>query len=660
MAKNADGKVVVAVEADTKTFEKQIDEVEGRLEEIDTMLSHPKEFGLTDADIAKLNVEAERLNNKLWELKKRQTDLNKTDFSQLTKGLKNAVKSVGRWALALFGIRSAYMAIRTALNGVSQHNQDVANTIMYAKQMVSTALEPAIIKIVDWLKIALSYINQLFKVWFKRDLFAETNKNLQKANKSASALKKTLAGFDEMNILNTDSSGGGGGISNSDLGLPNTEATGAFKWIIDNKDATIAAIAAIAGALIALKLSGFDPIVGILGGILGLGIFEFVSGILQMIENPSWSAFGTIMEGLGIIITSIALILMKIEGASGPIGWIMIAVGTLIGLIGALTIELNKNRDGIKSVEEATNDLNDAKLALADETANYTRAVKDEEEAQRKLADIMKKTGIDAEELYNQVADGTLKYKDLSEEQRTVYDAYVNLLQAQGRVEATSKKLDEAKKNEIKSSIEMELANAKQEGSYEKLKKKVIEAYNSGKISAKEASDYISRAMANMDYEAMKVFSKNIPDSIRKGLNPYKYKTDMERIKAWWNGEIGKFNREIKIKFQASGNIVWNSWNSSGKMYAKGGIYYPKMPRLAVGGLINQPGRGIPYHGAVIGEKGTEGILPLTDSQQMMMLGEAIGKFVNINATIPVYVGNRMIVREIKRISAEDDFASNR
>ena len=39
---------------------------------------------------------------------------------------------------------------------------------------------------------------------------------------------------------------------------------------------------------------------------------------------------------------------------------------------------------------------------------------------------------------------------------------------------------------------------------------------------------------------------------------------------------------------------------------------------------------------AIAGESGREGVIPLTDSQQMALLGEAIGKYININATIPV------------------------
>ena len=85
-----------------------------------------------------------------------------------------------------------------------------------------------------------------------------------------------------------------------------------------------------------------------------------------------------------------------------------------------------------------------------------------------------------------------------------------------------------------------------------------------------------------------------------------------------------------------------------------------KLPRLAKGGIVSMPGRGVPIGNAIVGERGQEAVLPLTDSQQMALLGEAIGRYININANIPVYVGNRQIAREMRRINAEDDFAFNR
>lgn len=71
------------------------------------------------------------------------------------------------------------------------------------------------------------------------------------------------------------------------------------------------------------------------------------------------------------------------------------------------------------------------------------------------------------------------------------------------------------------------------------------------------------------------------------------------------------------------------------------------------------PNKGTLVGGAIAGESGREGVIPLTDSQAMETLGEAIGRYININATVPVYVGNRQIAREIKRINTENDFAFN-
>lgn len=84
------------------------------------------------------------------------------------------------------------------------------------------------------------------------------------------------------------------------------------------------------------------------------------------------------------------------------------------------------------------------------------------------------------------------------------------------------------------------------------------------------------------------------------------------------------------------------------------------LPRLAKGGIINMPGQGIPVGSALAGERGREAVLPLTDTQQMQLLGEAIGRYITLNATIPVQIGNRQVAREIRRINTENDFVFNR
>ena len=84
-----------------------------------------------------------------------------------------------------------------------------------------------------------------------------------------------------------------------------------------------------------------------------------------------------------------------------------------------------------------------------------------------------------------------------------------------------------------------------------------------------------------------------------------------------------------------------------------------KLPRLAVGGIVNMPGRGVPIGGAITGERGAEGVIPLTDTQAMETLGATIGRNVVINLSMTNKMNSRVISRELKKFNANNDFALN-
>ena len=114
------------------------------------------------------------------------------------------------------------------------------------------------------------------------------------------------------------------------------------------------------------------------------------------------------------------------------------------------------------------------------------------------------------------------------------------------------------------------------------------------------------------------------------------------------NSMIGKINSLIKSlnKIQIGGI----------------GINIPtigKIPRLASGGIVNLPGKGVYANGTIRGEAGAEGVLPLTDTQTMERLGETIGKYITINANITNTMNGRTISRIMKQIQGEQDFAYN-
>lgn len=116
----------------------------------------------------------------------------------------------------------------------------------------------------------------------------------------------------------------------------------------------------------------------------------------------------------------------------------------------------------------------------------------------------------------------------------------------------------------------------------------------------------------------------------------------------------GQLNKPIAAINSLIGTINKLPGVNIGKL---SGIY---LPRLAKGGIINMPGRGVPIGGAIGGERGQEGVIPLTDSQQMQLLGEAIGKYITVNANIVNTMNGRVISRELQKINNESDFAFNR
>lgn len=83
------------------------------------------------------------------------------------------------------------------------------------------------------------------------------------------------------------------------------------------------------------------------------------------------------------------------------------------------------------------------------------------------------------------------------------------------------------------------------------------------------------------------------------------------------------------------------------------------LPRLAVGGIVNMPNKGTMIGGAIAGESGREGVLPLTDQEAMAELGREIGKNVLVNLTNITSMNSRVISRELKTIQNENQFAYN-
>lgn len=622
---------------------------------------------------AKVSEYKQKIENVKIEKQVADVEKLKSGFNNVGSSIQGAVKHVARLALGIFGIRSAFMFLRRASSDLASYDQQYATNLEYIRYALTQMIAPVLQWIVNLAAKLLGYINAIMQSWFGINLFSRGSaENFQKmkagasgASKAVKQIKKDLAGFDEINKLTgqsdtgTSVGAGGVGMPSFDLSALSGEPPKWLQWIIDHKNEILTIMASVAAGLLAWKL-GFGALMSLGIAVAVYGVIEAVKGLLAFIENPTWENFKKFLGGLALAITGVAIAMIAFN-ATNPVGWILLAIGAVVGLVTAivdLTIKLFKNKAQILDTKTAQEELTKAQEKAKQATDTYVNAVDKAEQAQKELTEAEKKNKLSGEQLYQAVQNGTLDYKNMNGAQREVYKAYLNNKSAQGELKNATEELNNAKKEETKASWENQLAIAKEKGNYDEFRDSVVKAYKDGKLSAGEARDYIERAMGDMSDSSRQTFTKDLPNDIKNGLDPSRYESNWSKFKRKWNNFWSGLKTNIQMKLNA--DYSSSGSGGGGRFRAKGGIFYPsKLPRLAVGGIINQPGRGIPYHGAVIGERGAEAVVPLTDSQQMELLGQTIGRYITINANIPVNMNGRTISRELKQVQSEQEFAFN-
>lgn len=141
-------------------------------------------------------------------------------ISTLSSGFKTLAKNLSKYSLALFGIRSAFYAVRNTSNEFLSSQDAVAKqlstNISYLKFAIGSAFAPVIEYITNLIYKLLQAIQALVYYFAKINIFAgKTAKSY--AGMGASAAKATkeankqLQAFDELNNINLDKNDGGGG-----------------------------------------------------------------------------------------------------------------------------------------------------------------------------------------------------------------------------------------------------------------------------------------------------------------------------------------------------------------------------------------------------------------------------------------------------------------
>ena len=639
----------------------------------------------------------------------------KSKIDGIGKTIQGVTRKVVKWGLAIFGIRAVYSAVRQSVSAVTQANEGLGNQISFIKNVMASALEPVIRRIISLVYTLLTFVNSIVMKLTGKNLFAQASKNLAKGAGSAKEIKKQLAGFDEMEVLNDNSSsggGGGGGFDTSGFEDINTKLmdvlnkmkefvekgdwAGLAKYISEGIISGLTGLVekikaidwtgigkAISDFITNIDFSGiFTALVSVFGeAILGFqdlwlaidwptffknltkGFADAFSKISEYIKKIKWGEIGT-----------------KISDTINAIEWgqlganILDAIWNAIQGIGELVSHIDWEALG-QTLSTNLHTFMDKIITILQET-DWAQVGKDMAD---KIIDFIKgvdwtQLGIDiltglAEGLYavmtliteffNELLNGILDLLGVHSPSTVFADIGKNLIL--GLV------------NGLKSVVQL-----------------VIDAFNTLITKIKSVFTTMKNWInTNVITPIGNFFTKlwnGIKDGVTGAYN--KVKSTFSGVVDFFKGLIDKIVTKFTTLGSKVGNAIGSAFKSAinkvlgaiesilntpiraingliGKINELPGVSMSKLstfsfPRLAKGGIVNMPGRGVMVGSAIAGERGQEGVIPLTDSQQMALLGEAIGKYITVNANITNTMNGRVISRELQKVQNESDFAFNR
>lgn len=619
---------------------------------------------------------------------------------KLGASMKSAVKSMAKYTLAIFGAQAGFYAVKNAIRQVLSDNEELNNTVTAMKGAFANALAPVIERVVYWLKYAFAYLNLFVKVLTGVDMAAQynakaINKQTEATKKNAKATKEAnaqLASFDEKNVQSANNLNAAYTESESPaalLDLPDVSG-GKFEQICENIKAHLNELMIIAGwAMIAIGLIllalGQYPM-GIACLIAGIVLEAKALGNWSQLSEEAQKMISAIMGIAGTAFLALGIILCIAQ--QYPLGIALIVLG-----VAMIATAIALNWDGIKAKIEVVLDkikqvilksflivlgimllttgvgmplgialiVEGIKAIRSEETLDWEAIKTHIEAALTRVKNII--TG------YLMMVVGVLLCCS-----GVGIPLGVGLIIEGVRAIKSDEALDwEKMKNEIQATME------------------TVKMYllNAGAIvvgillCVTGVSLPLGLALILSGIKAFKT-----GETINSDLILNTVKDTWARIKAFWNAHIGyvfkkewwsrKFdcikqgmkdalNGVIGIVERTINNIVskLNSFSikipnwvpTYGGSSLGFNIPYAHLPRLAKGGIVNNPGRG---QAVIAGEAGAEAILPLQNNTEWMdMLVDKVADRVSMNVVNRITIDGKDVNSSNKKYDSRFAFATN-
>ena len=354
---NADGYLKIKTKIDNSGVDKEIQNLENKIKRLqesnledyknkiselqtikdgNLVITNPSELAelqisLNEAntEIAKQESGMNKVYTKLKQIKQKQVENNqkiseyqkkidqietnkiKSGIDSVGKSLQTQIGKISKMAMAVVGVRTAWAGVRKIMSLVQQYNPQISADLEYMGYAIAQIFLPIAQKLVSILYTILNYVNAIMTAWFGINLFSNSGvKNFQKMSKNAKEINKSLAGFDEMNVLQDNSSSSkNSAIPSMDLseGIQGEVPTW-LQWIIDNKELILNILGEIGVAILAIKL-GLSGIQGLGIGLMIVGIISTIQNLIKYLQDPSWDNFGKIITSIGVAILGLGLII---------------------------------------------------------------------------------------------------------------------------------------------------------------------------------------------------------------------------------------------------------------------------------------------------------------------------------------------------------------
>ena len=634
--------------------------------------------GLSKEQILAANPAYQKLSDTMGMLKAKSADFGKEAQAagkKASKAMKNAEKSTkkvgsatrngiagfGKMQLMMMGIMMAMRAISAATQeymAVNTHLEGQMNTL---KALWGQVLGPVIEWFINLIIRAITAVNALVQALTGINFVARANEaalNKQARAASGAAKAAQLAGFDEQTKLNDTSGGGNDPVAILDASMDNLpafiermrEQLLAGDWygagetlgqaLMDGMESTDwqsigTKIGEVLGGAVSFALGfalSLDPITML------ESLVELVSGLMDglstTIQEMDWAKIGGDLVELlikGLIVSLIttnpfATLIALIFTPQGK--ELTSSAAELVGsIIGAL----------LSAIVGAAQRIGEIGIEIWNTIKGYFDEYVDWEGTP---GDII-------EGLFNGIIDALKGVGDWI--YNNIWVPFRDGFKEAFDIHSPSKKMSEFGVNIIDG-----LCKGIKDSIY-KVKQACIDIWTAIKEKFANVGTWFKEKFSDAWTKVKDVFSEKgtIFDGIKEGIS--------ETFKTIVNKLIDGINKVIAVPFNSI-NRMLNTIRGvevlgvspfSG-LWSYNPLSVPQIPKLALGGIVNRPGRGVP---AIIGEAGAEAVLPLENNTEWMdILADKIG---GGTITIPINLDGKRIATYVVDIQKKKAFAMN-